>query len=431
MTTTSLDGMLLGTASAALQIEGNMPRTNWHDWAAAGHVADGTGPEVTTDHWRRWREDNALMQELGLQIARISIEWARVEPVEGRIDDAALARYREEIQDLRERGIRPLVTLHHFGNPGWLEDRGGFGPESSVAAFLRFVDVVLDAVGDLVDDWVTINEPNVYATLGYVFGEGPPGVVSWTELRRVLRHLAVAHCRAYRMIHSRLDAPGRDVRVTFAHHVRDFQPMNPKNPVHRMFTWVDEELFHRAVERAFFSGIFDSFVGTPSLEWRVEPGRYVDVIAVNYYSRTAVTGLKDGVFPDVEVTDLGWEIYPEGIVEVSRTLHERYGGLPIWITENGCADNGDADSLERFRCRYVLAHLEALASSGLPVERYYHWCFVDNWEWSEGMIPRFGIVHLDRKTLARTPKPSARMFRDLIRAGAITPEIRERYEEPR
>ncbi|MDO5496057.1 MAG: glycoside hydrolase family 1 protein [bacterium] len=424
----SLGQILLGTASAALQIEGNLPRTNWHDWAEAGHIADGTTPHPTTDHWNRWREDNELMADLGLQIARISVEWARIEPEEGRIDRAALERYREEIEDLRARGIRPMVTLHHFGNPGWLEDQGGFTVEESVGKFLGFVERVVSGLGDLVDDWVTINEPNVYATQGFMFGEGPPGETSWPKLRRVIRHLAVAHCEAYRMIHSLLDGPGRSVAVTFAHHVRHFEPMNPGNPLHRAFTRIDDELFHRSVEKAFFSGIFDAFVGKPSRE--IEPGRYADVIAVNYYSRTAVTGLKDGVFPGVETTDLGWEIYPEGIVEVSRVLHERYG-LPIWITENGCADNGDADSLERFRCRFLLAHLEAMASSGLPFERYYHWCFVDNWEWSEGMVPRFGLVHLDRKTLARTPKPSARMFKELIQAGAITDEIRERYSEPR
>ncbi|HHW82650.1 MAG TPA: glycoside hydrolase family 1 protein [Actinomycetales bacterium] len=429
MTETSLRGILLGTASAALQIEGNLPRTNWHDWAAAGNIADGTTPHPTTDHWQRWRDDNALMQELGLQIARISIEWARIEPSEGQIDHSALDRYREEIADLRERGIRPMVTLHHFGNPGWLEDQGAWTDEAAVAKFLGFVDHVVGAVGDLVDDWVTINEPNVYATQGYMFREGPPGVTSWPKLRRVIRHLAVAHCEAYRIIHERLDAPGRRVNVTFAHHVRHFEPKNPNNPVHRFFTRVDDELFHRSVEKAFFSGVFDAFVGTPGRA--ITPGRYVDVIAVNYYSRTAVTGMSDGVFDGVEVTDLGWEIYPEGIVQVSRVLHERYGRLPVWITENGCADNGDSDSLERFRCRYILSHLVAMASSEVPFERYYHWCFVDNWEWSEGMVPRFGIVHLDRKTLARTPKPSARMIRDLIRAGAITDEIRERYEEPR
>nr|NLD41688.1 glycoside hydrolase family 1 protein [Actinomycetales bacterium] len=140
MTTTSLNGLLLGTASAALQIEGSMPRTNWHDWAEAGNTADGSTPDPTTDHWRRWREDNALMQELGLQIARISIEWARVEPSDGLFDEAALHRYREEIRDLRERGIRPLVTLHHFGNPGWLEDRGGFTREDAADRFLGFVE---------------------------------------------------------------------------------------------------------------------------------------------------------------------------------------------------------------------------------------------------------------------------------------------------
>lgn len=435
MTLSSRIDFLIGSASAALQIEGGQVDTNWHAWAREpGTIKDGSSPARATDHWNRWREDNALMSDLGLQIARIGLEWARIEPRPGEFDLEVLDRYREEIADLRERGIRPLVTLHHFTNPTWFQESGEFTDPASVSTFLRFVRTAVTHLSDLVTDWITINEPNVYAVQAYLFKEGPPAQVSWIKLRKVLRNLAEAHCRAYTLIHELLDDGERRARVTFAHHVRVFAPRNPSNPVHRLFTRVNEYLFHEMIEEAMFSGRFSPALGSrpPGLPI----GRYADVIGLNYYSRTAVTGPSDGVFPRVPLTDMGWEIFPAGLVQTARRLHEKYP-LPIWVTENGCADNGRPDltgpdgqslGLEHYRPAFLLDHLSAMAESQLPFERYYHWCFVDNWEWSFGEVPRFGIVHLDFETQERTVKPSGRMLRDIIAGGAITPEIRERYD---
>lgn len=403
-----------------------MPPTPWQAWADGGHVADRTSPNPTTDHWVRWREDNELMASLGFGIARIGIEWGRLEPVRGQFDEAALHRYREEIEDLIAKGISPLVTLHHFGHPQWFEDMGAFTKDANVELFLRFVTRVIDAIGDLVDDWITINEPNVYASQAYLFKESPPGEVSWSKLRATLRNLARAHCHAYRMLHRALDAPGRTIKVSFANHRRVFEPMNPKNPIHQVFTKVDDLLFHRIYERAFYRGEFSPIIGKAP---DVTPGLYADVIAINYYSRTAVTGLSDGVFEGVPTTDLGWEIYPQGLAQIGRDLHDEYG-LELWVTENGCCDNPDpvTGAIEKFRCDFIMAHLDAMEESGLPFTRYYHWCFVDNWEWSEGMVARFGIVHLG-ENLERTIKPSGYMLAEINRAGTVTPEIRKRYSE--
>ncbi|TBW22254.1 glycoside hydrolase family 1 protein [Arcanobacterium bovis] len=418
---------MIGTGSAALQIEGSLPRSTWHVWAETpGKVADGTSPNPTTDHWNRWREDNQLMADLNFQTARIGVDWARIEPEFRVFDAAALARYREEIDDLIAKGIHPLVTLHHFGHPLWFEELGAFNKQENIRYFIEFVERVLEYLGPVVSDWITINEPNVYATQAYLFDYGPiVNGKSWKNLRSTLRNLAVAHIQAYQLIHERIDAGERVARVGFAHHRRVFAPLNPKNPLHRIFTRVNEQLFHREIEEAFFSGKFGRFLGKPV---GVKLGRYCDVIGINYYSRTAVSGLDDGVFPDVPTTDLGWEIYPQGVVIAARELYQRYR-LPIWITENGTADNGDSSRLEKFRCSFILDHLKEIVASDLPIERYYHWCFVDNWEWSDGMEPRFGVVYLDRTNLERKPKPSAYMLRDLIKAGAITAEIEKKYRE--
>ncbi len=417
--TRPLNGLLIGTASAATQIEGGDRNNQWWEWAQTpGNVADGSSPERANDHWNRWREDNELMAELGFPIARVGLEWSRIEPSPGKFDHAALDRYREELGDLVDKGIKPLVTLHHFSNPLWLQHRGQWTNPGSVDAFLRYARVAVGALKDLVDEWVTLNEPNVYATQAHLFREAPPADVSPGSLVRVLRHMAIAHVRAYTLIH----AVQPDATVTIAHHLRDFAPMNPRNPLHRAFTRLNQWAFNDVVTDAFGLGRFTSLLGRSPLP----EGRYADVIGLNYYSRTAVTGPSDGVFPGVPVNDLGWEIWPQGLVTCARSLHERLG-VPVWITENGCADNGSATELERFRPRFLAEHLGAILDSGLPIERYYHWCFVDNWEWAEGEVQRFGIVHNDYETQTRTVKPSGRMLAEVVAEGALTPSIIEQY----
>jgi len=414
----SLGDLRLGVATAAVQIEGGDRNNSWYDWALRpGRIADGSSPLRATDHWRRWREDTDLMVGLGIQDYRMGIEWARVEPRPGEFDDAAIARYREELAYLRERGVTPLVTLHHFSNPSWFEAAGAFERPESVDAFLRYVHVVVEEIGDLADSWVTINEPNVYSATGYLFGEFPPGVHSYRRLRRVLRHLAIAHCAAYRLIHDL--QPGRNTMVGFAHHLRVFEPLDPRNPVHRAFSRSSAYLFQDAISDAMLGGRFPALLGRQPDG--VDPGPHYDYLGINYYSRTAVSRLADGTFPDSPVNDLGWEIHPPGIVEVAEALHQRYPG-PIWVTENGTCDATDA-----FRPRYLHEHLGAVATSTLPFERYYHWCFVDNWEWALGEVPRFGLVHLDYETQERTVKDSGRFYAEMIAEGGVTQDAYDRY----
>lgn len=413
-----LNGLLIGTASAATQIEGGDRNNNWYDWAKGGHIADGSSPVRANDHWNRWREDNELMAELGFPIARIGLEWSRLEPAPGQFSSEALDRYREEIGDLVDKGIRPLVTLHHFSNPRWLQQGGQWTNPHVVKRFLKFADYAVRGLSDLVSEWVTINEPNVYATQAHLFREAPPGNANIRHVLAVLRHMAIGHLRAYDLIHE----ISPDATVTLAHHLRSFTPKNPKNPLHHAFTAFNAYAFQDMVTEAFGHGRFGPLLGRSP----VGIGKYVDVIGLNYYSRTAVTGISDGIFDGVPLTDLGWEVYPEGLVECARTLHETLG-VPVWITENGCADNGDDQSLESFRPRFLADHLAAILDSNVPIERYYHWCFVDNWEWSEGEIPRFGLVYNHYPSQKRLIKPSARMLSEVIAAGALRGDIVERY----
>ena len=160
------DNLLLGAAAAATQIEGGDQNNNWYDWYRQGYIKDDADPSVATEHWERWREDLALMREIGIQCYRMGVEWSRVEPADGFFDEKAIARYREEIQALRDAGIPVLLTLHHFSNPLWLEERGGFSVRDNITYYLRYVRKMVECLGDLVSEYVTINEPNVYAFNG-------------------------------------------------------------------------------------------------------------------------------------------------------------------------------------------------------------------------------------------------------------------------
>ena len=420
MTECRLDGVLLGVATAATQIEGGCDTTNWADWAKTpGHIADGTTPVRATGHWERWREDTELMASLGIQTYRFGVEWARLEPQPGVFSDEAFAHYRDEITLLRDKGIRPLLTLHHFNNPRWFESMGAFEHPDCVPIFLRFVERVVTELGDLVEDWCTINEPNVYATFGYLYGVFPPGLKSLPRTLRVMTNLAHAHITAYELIHA-LRA-GKPTRVTFAVHLRVFDPANPANPVHRALARAQEFLFQEAVTEAMCTGRFRMPLRRPA---GIREGRYYDALGINYYSRSWVSKIGDAARPGAELNDLGWEIYPEGLERVARWAHDRWPA-PIWVTENGTADTP-----ERFRTQFLHDHLEivsAARATGLPFERFYHWCFVDNWEWAEGEVPRFGIVALDYATQERTVKPSGRFYADVIAAGGVTPEIAARH----
>ena len=177
------DGMLLGAASAATQIEGGDDNSNWYDWYRRGYVKDDSDPSCAVDHYERWREDLELMKDMGIQCYRMGVEWSRVEPRDGVFDEKAIAHYREEIQALKEAGIPVLLTLHHFNNPLWLEERGGFAQRDNITCYLRFVRKMVESVGDLVSEYITINEPNVYAYNGYLEGAWPPGRKSFLEMR--------------------------------------------------------------------------------------------------------------------------------------------------------------------------------------------------------------------------------------------------------
>ena len=274
-------------------------------------------------------------------------------------------------------------------------------------------------LGDIVSEYITINEPNVYAVFGWFFGDWPPGKKSLASTLRVYNRLCECHVKAYGLIHRLREEMGHtDTKVGYAHHMRVFEAKNPRNPWHRVCTPIMRRLFQTSFSKAFLTG---KACWPLRRVHGVGEGPFCDFHAVNYYSRAAVTGFSEEYMDNVSVNDLGWEIYPEGIVQCAKELYA-LAKLPIYITENGTCDNTDA-----FRSRYICEHLEALFGSGLPVERYYHWCFTDNFEWLDGNSARFGIVHVDYATQQRSVKRSGEFYSRMIAERGVTQEMQSEY----
>ncbi len=412
------EGLLLGSATAATQIEGGDENNNWARFAAEGKVKDGSSPVTASGHYTRVREDIDLMAELGLEIYRFGIEWSRIEPRRGEYDAEAIAHYREEIEYMIRKGIKPLLTIHHFTNPLWFEDMGAFEHKDSPEIFLSLTKKVVEAFGDIVSEYITINEPNVYATNSLLWGYWPPEKKSMGALVRAFSNMTAAHVLSYNYIHEKRREMGyTDTRVSFANHLRVFAPKNPKNPFHRIASWLSEYLFQGAITKAMMTGR----CAFPVLRRRgVKKGKYHDFIGINYYSRSTVTGFSDGVCEDCCKNDLGWEIYHEGLILLANKLGKKYGG-EVYVTENGTCDNTDS-----FRARFIYDQLKLISEVESPITRYYHWSFMDNFEWREGERERFGLVHIDYATQARTVKQSGRLYSSIIRNGGVTDEA---YEE--
>lgn len=406
------EGFLLGTATASTQVEGSCTTTNWYDWYRRGHIKDHSSPDNADQHWRLWREDVDLMASMGIQAARIGIEWARVEPARGEFDEQAYERYRQELSYMREKGIMPLLTLWHFSNPMWFEEKGAFLQEDAREIFREYAEKTIEEVGDLAESWVTINEPNVYAFNGYFMGAWPPGRKSFSRTVKVLDALADCHITAYQLIHAKYP----DAKVGFAQHVRVFEPLRPGNLWHKACCAAVQWLFQDGIQKVFCTGRKAWPYRSRSAE-----GTYYDYLGMNYYSRSVISGIHDGVMAGTAKNDLHWEIYPDGIRAVAEKFFGRYQ-KEIWITENGTCDNQDA-----FRSRYIYEHLRKLLEAKAEVARYYHWSLMDNWEWLEGESARFGLVHVDYGTQKRTLNKSGKLYAEIIARQGVSEEMYERY----
>ena len=441
-------GFLWGTATAAHQVEGNGLDNDWTqaERQRPGYVKTGDSAAVGVDHYRRFDADFALAQGMGHNVHRLSIEWSRIEPEKGKKNWEAIDHYHRVFASLRRRGLEPMVTLHHFTSPKWLEAQGGWLDKRAIVDFANFAAFCGREFGREVDLWVTMNEPNVLAFNAYDAGEWPPFHRNREEALQAMAHLSQGHAAAYHALkgadHRDPDGDGRAACVGFAQHVAIFDPAQPFDPLDVLTAGFNERIFDRAPLLAMTTGKLQfTLPGSRGVSGFDPRGASAaDFIGLNYYTRymcDAGGTPERGPRPGAPLTGMGWEDYPEGLYRALKLCNE-YTRLPdgrqvpIIITENGIDDRrGDA------RGSYLVRHLQQTARAirdGVDVRGYVHWTLVDNFEWIEGYAPKFGLYRVDRApgaNLARIPTEGVHVFREVTAANGLTAGLLARYGEPR
>ncbi|MBN2303374.1 MAG: glycoside hydrolase family 1 protein [Anaerolineae bacterium] len=422
-------GFLWGAATAAHQVEGGNTNNQWHAWEEAGRVYRQQRAGTACDWWGgRYAEDFDHAAAMRHNAHRFSIEWSRIEPEPGTFDESALDHYVQVLDALRQRHMEPLVTLHHFTNPLWLQERGGWANPDVVQYFEEFVRFVVDALGDRVTMWCTINEPMVYATQSHLFGHFPPGGQSLGQAFRVAENMLRGHAAAYHAIKELHPA----AQVGFAKHQISLTTRRPAllhGPARNLIGGV----FNRAWVEALMTGT----LRFPLRKIDVPQARdTLDWIGLNYYYRFLVgfhpryprrLFLQQTQPPDgIQGPDSVGEIWPEGLFEHIRWLCERTS-KPLYVTENGVPDPDDA--LRPLHLVRSLRSVWQAINFNYPVKGYFHWTLADNFEWSEGYAPRFrfGLYACDPETQQRTKRRSADLYGEVCAANALTSDIARRY----
>ena len=421
-------GFLWGTATAAHQVEGGNTNNNWYAWEQQpGRILNGEKSGLACDWWGgRWREDFQRAVDGGQNTHRLSVEWSRIQPAPDRWDETALDRYLEMVRGLVEMNLLPMVTLHHFSDPLWLAEKGGWENPEVVGYFEAFVRRVVETLKDYVSLWCTINEPNVYATMGYVMGTFPPGKKDIGAYSRVLVNLVRAHAAAYRAIH----ALQPQARVGAAVNYRSMVPAKNWFPLDGWVARMRSAWYNEAFGRA----LLDGWLRLPLSRQRVAEAKGThDYIGVNYYTRDLISFnlLRAGDLfarhsfrTDAEISPTGFIANePDGMFEAIKWA--RQFNVPIIITENGVEDPED-----QMRPRYLAQNLHQVwraVNFNWPVKGYYHWSLVDNFEWERGWSQRFGLWELDVETQGRKKRPSADFFAEICRENGLSADMVARY----
>ena len=431
-----MSGFIYGAATSSYQIEGAAEAEGrspsiWDIFDhIPGKVQNGDTGVVACDHYHRYEGDVRLMKELGLGAYRFSVAWPRVFPLgRGALNRAGLDFYQRLVDLLLENGIQPFITLYHWDLPQALEDRGGWRNRDTALAFADYARAVGEALGDRVEYWSTLNEPWCSAFLGHFTGEHAPGLHDLGAALSVAHHLLLAHALGALAL--------REMGVRKVGTVLNFTPVYPyKNSLQdRAATERAQAFYNDWFLMPLVQGRYPAYPFTEQAVIPVQEGDLemikgsLDFLGVNYYSRALVGAGTDflsathhmGPGP---VTEMGWEIYPQGLYDLLMWLKQDAGGLPLYVTENGAAfadqlQNGQVDDPRRIT--YLEQHLEAVhkaRKAGAPVQGYFAWSLMDNFEWAYGYSKRFGLVYVDYTTQRRIPKASAYWYADYIKQAA-------------
>lgn len=382
---------LWGAATSAYQVEGNNYNSDWWEWEQKRGL-ESSG--LACNHYNLFQEDFEQAKGLNHNAHRLSLEWSRLEPQEGNFNTKEINHYLQVFKALKEKGFKVMLTLHHFTLPLWLAKKGGFLHPKSVFYFTRFTELAVKKFSDYVDFWITINEPNVFASHGYLAGDWPPGKKNFWQYKKVINRLAECHKQAYKKIHALLP----EAQVGIAKNYIYFDAAS--SPLDKLAC---------KIAKKFWNNVF----------YKKTKGCH-DFLGINYYFHYKIQAqlappfykMKDAISDtrNNAISDLGWEIYPEGLYHILWELKKF--NLPIYITENGLADQKD-----KHRAQFITKHIEMIQKAiaqNIDVRGYLHWSLIDNFEWARGFSPRFGLIEIDYRTQKRTARPSARVYANII-----------------
>ena len=445
------DGFQWGTSTSSYQIEGAVreggrSESKWDVFVRQpGKIVNGDTGDVACDHYHLWKSDIALMKELGFKAYRFSLAWPRILPGgRGKVNQAGVDFYNRIIDELLEAGITPLTTLYHWDLPvslglDWLD-------RPIVEPFVDYAGVATRAFGDRVKNWVTINEPWCESHLSYSIGLHAPGLRDQSKALVAAHHLLLAHGKAIPEI--RLNCP--DAQVGIALNLSPHYPETPTDAnldaVRHQDGMLNRWFLDPLYGRHYPADMLSDFVRMGSLKSEepefIKDGDFelmaekTDFLSINYYSRTVLRALegqkadpsKSMALPSPadNQTEMGWEIYPDGLFEIVSRVYKEYSPARIIIAENGASYSDGPDALGKIhddkRISYLEAHIGAIAraiKAGVPMAGYYTWSFMDNFEWSRGYSQRFGLVYVDYETQKRYPKDSAYWYGNVIKQNGI------------
>ncbi len=428
------DNFVWGVATSSFQIEGaarddGKGPSIWDAFCRQPRaIADSSNGDIACDHYHRWAEDLDIIADLGVNAYRFSVSWPRVQPAgSGAWNTKGLDFYERLVDGLLERGVQPYLTLNHWDLPEELQKAGGWANRETVHRFVDYGRGVMNRLGDRIAGLTTHNEPWVIAVLGHETGVFAPGIKDRAIAMQVTHHLLLSHGLAVQAM--RADVHSSDMGI-----VLNLSPMHPATDSEEDMarTRIEDGRLLRWYMDPLFAGDYPSdvveFLGTDAPQ--VESGDMeairtpLDFLGVNYYSRSVISaaGPWDVRNSGREITEMGWEVYPEGLTELLVRLHTDYAVPPIYVTENGGAFKDHLTTgrvHDTHRRDYIVRHIEAVAEAmnqGVHMKGYMVWSLLDNFEWASGYEKRFGIVHVDYATQARTLKDSGMWYRDFLRA---------------
>ncbi len=435
---------LWGAATSAYQIEGSPLADGagpsiWQRFShTPGRTVNGETGDVACDHYHRFRDDVALMRELGLGAYRFSISWSRILPQgRGPVNQKGLDFYRRLVDALRDAGIQPMATLYHWDLPAALDDLGGWLNRDVADWFAEYAAVTFQALDDRVELWATLNEPWVVTDGGYLHGALAPGHANLFEAPIASHNLLRAHGRAveaYRSIGTHAVGLVVNIEPKYpASDSEDDRAATRRADAYMNRQYLDPVFFGRYPEElADMYG--EAWPNLPETDFATIQAP-VDFIGINYYTRAVTRNAPEVMLERADrvrqhnalYTETGWEVFPQGLTDTLVWFRDRYGSTPLYITENGAAFfdppspvNGTVE--DPLRTHYLRQHLAAVARAmdqGVDVRGYFAWSLLDNLEWSLGYQKRFGLIHVDFATLERTPKASARFYSEVVRSGQL------------